>query len=127
MLIFLARSHTNTRFSKKEKQNHEKLLKAIEYIDLHYKEEIKLDELADEVSYSRCYFSSIFKKCMGMSLWDYICIKRIEEALTQIKTTDKNISEIAWQCGFQDESYFYRCYKREKGMSPSKARKLLRD
>ena len=106
ILILFSRSYKNNRFSQKEKQNYQKLLSAVKYIDTHYKENITLDTLAQKVAYSRCYFSSIFKKCMGMSIWDYICIKRIEEALTLIKTTDKNITDIALECGFNNPTNF---------------------
>lgn len=123
VFILLARCHTNTRFSQKEIQSQQKILKAIEYIDAHYKEEIKLDELAEEVCYSRCYFSSIFKQYMGMSLWDYICIKRIEEALAEIKTTDKNILDIALDCGFNNTVNFNKIFKKYTNLSPSAFRK----
>jgi AraC-like DNA-binding protein len=60
---------------------------------------------------------------MGMSLWDYICIKRIEEALTQIKTTDKNILDIALDCGFNNTVNFNKIFKKYTNLSPSAFRK----
>jgi xylan 1,4-beta-xylosidase len=110
ILILFSRSYKNNRFSQKEKKNYQKLLSAVKYIDTHYKENITLDLLAQKVAYSRCYFSSIFKKCMGMSIGDYICIKRIEEALTLIKTTDKNIADIALDCGFNNTVNFNKFF-----------------
>ena len=118
ILILFSRSYKDARFSQKEKQNYQKLLQAIKYIDAHYKENITLDELAKNVAYSRCYFSSIFKKCMGMSIWDYICIKRIEEALTLIKTTDKNITDIAFECGFNNPVNFNKLFKKYTNVTP---------
>ena len=123
ILILFSRAYQSTRFSQKEKQNHQKLLQAIEYVDSHYKEEITLDTLAQKVAYSKCYFSTIFKKCMGMSIWDYICIKRIEEALTLIKTTDKNIADIAWLCGFNNTVNFNKLFKKYTNVTPSYFRK----
>ena len=123
IFILFSRAYSHTGFSKKEKQSHQKLLKAIEYIDAHYKEEIKLDEIADEISYSRCYFSTLFKKNMGMSLWDYICIKRIEEALTQIKTTEKSILDIALDCGFNNTVNFNKIFKKYTNVAPSTFRR----
>ena len=123
ILILFSRSYKNNRFSQKEKKNYQKLLSAVKYIDTHYKEDITLDLLAQKVAYSRCYFSSIFKKCMGMSIWDYICIKRIEEALTLIKTTDKNITDIALDCGFNNTVNFNKFFKKYTNVSPSSFRK----
>jgi xylan 1,4-beta-xylosidase len=123
ILILFSRSYKNNRFSQKEKKNYQKLLSAVKYIDTHYKEDITLDLLAQKVAYSRCYFSSIFKKCMGMSIGDYICIKRIEEALTLIKTTDKNIADIALDCGFNNTVNFNKFFKKYTNVSPSSFRK----
>lgn len=123
ILILFSRAYKNKRFSQKEKQSYQKLIKAIKYIDTHYKEPLSLELLAQKVSYSRCYFSSIFKKCMGMSIWDYVSIKRIEDALTRIKTTDKNISEIALDCGFNNMVNFNKIFKKYTNVSPSTFRK----
>ena len=123
ILILISRSYKDARFSQKEKQSYQKLLSAIKYIDAYYKENITLDFLAKKVNYSKCYFSSIFKKCMGMSVWDYICIKRIEEALNLIKTTDKNIMDIALECGFNNTVNFNKIFKKYTNVSPSTFRK----
>ena len=123
ILILISRAYKITNFSKKEKQSYRKLLIATSYIDAHYKESITLDELADKVAYSRCYFSSVFKKCMGMSVWDYICIKRIEEALALIKTTDMNILDIALECGFNNAANFNKIFKKYTNVSPGRFRK----
>lgn len=123
ILILFSRKYNKQRFSQKEKQSYQKLLQTIKYIDLHYKENITLDLLAQNVAYSRCYFSTIFKKCMGMSVWDYICIKRIEEALSLIKTTDKNILDIALECGFNNTVNFNKIFKKYTNLLPSAIRK----
>ena len=123
ILILISRSYKNTSFSKTEKQNYQKMLKAIEFIDKNYKDDISLDYLAKKVAYSKCYLSSIFKKCMGMSVWDYITIKRIEEALSLIKTTDKTMVEIALECGFNTTVNFNKLFKKYTNVTPSYFRK----
>ena len=123
ILILISRSYKNAKISQKEKQNYQRLIQAIKYIDTHFKENITLDGISQKVGYSRCYFSSIFKKCMGMSIWDYICIKRIEEALTLIKTTDKNIADIALDCGFNNAVNFNKLFKKYTNVTPNFFRK----
>ena len=118
ILILISRSYKNAKFSQKEKQSYQKLIQGIKYIDTHFKDNITLEKIAQKVGYSKCYFSSIFKQCMGMSLWDYICIKRIEEALTQIKTTDKNIADIALDCGFNNAVNFNKLFKKYTNVTP---------
>lgn len=121
--ITLSRIYTEKRISQGEKQNYQKTVSSIAYIDKNFKADITLDEIASSVGYSRCYFSSIFKKCMGMSVWDYICIKRIEEALSLIKNTDKNILEIATECGFNNTVNFNKVFRKYTNLSPSSFRK----
>lgn len=123
VLIMISRPYKDVRFSQKEKQNYPKLLSAIKYIDSHYQETITLENLAQKISYSKCYFSSIFKKCMGMSVWDYISIRRIEESLTQIKGSDKNIADIALDCGFNNLANFNKIFKKYTNVTPSYFRK----
>ena len=123
ILILISRSYKNVEFSQKEKQSYQRLIQAIRYIDTHFKENVTLDSIAQKIGYSRCYFSSIFKKCMGMSIWDYISIKRIEEALTQIKTTEKNIADIALDCGFNNAVNFNKLFKKYTNVTPNFFRK----
>ena len=123
IFILISRAYNNTRFSQKEKQNYQKLIQTMEYIDAHFKENITLDTLSQNVAYSRCYFSSMFKKCMEMSIWDYISIKRIETAITIIKTTDKSILEIALECGFSNTVNFNKIFKKYTNLSPGAFRK----
>ena len=123
LFIHLSRSCGKTHFSQTDKQNYQKLLAAMAYIDTHYKEDITLETLAKEVCYSKCYFSSVFKKCMGLSVWDYICIKRIEEALALIKTTNKSILDIALECGFHNTVNFKKIFKKYTNMAPSAFRR----
>lgn len=119
MLIIFSRAYGEQKFSKMEKQSYKKLLQAVKYVDEHFKENITLDSLSSFVAYSKCYFSSVFKKCMGMSVWDYICIKRIEEALLLIKTTDKKILDIALDCGFNNTANFNKIFKKYTNASPN--------
>lgn len=122
-IILISRAYENEKLSLAEKQNYKKLLSAIQYIDLHYDEDITLEDLSESVSYSKCYLSTIFKKCMGMSLWDYITIKRIEKALGLIKTTDENILDVALQCGFNNTVNFCKAFKKYTNLSPAAFRK----
>ena len=123
MFILISRVYKDGSFSHKEKQSYKKILTAIDYIDNNFTQDVTLDLLCEKVNYSRCYFSSIFKKCMGMSLWDYLCIKRIEYALNLIKTTDKNLLDIALESGFNNTVNFNKPFKKYTNLPPSAFRK----
>ncbi|MBR3804830.1 MAG: AraC family transcriptional regulator [Clostridia bacterium] len=123
LFILFSRAYNGVEFTKSERKNYQKLLQAINYVDTHYKEDLTLDSIVKNVAYSRCYFSSVFKKYMGMSIWDYISIKRIEQALTLIKTTDKNMLEIALECGFNNTVNFNKLFKKYTNVTPNFFRK----
>ena len=123
MLVLFSRAYSIGQAARQDIQLHENLLSAIKYIDSHYTENFSLETVARQASYSKCYFCSVFKKNMGMSAWDYICIKRIEEALALIKTTGKSILDIALECGFNNTVNFYKIFKKYTNVSPGSFRK----
>ena len=123
-LVLLSRAFgAAERTAPSEWASHRRLLGAIAYMDTHFASDITLEEIAAEAGYSRCYFSSVFRQCMGMSAWDYICLKRIEAASALIKTTDKSILEIATECGFNNAVNFYKTFKRYTNLAPGALRK----
>jgi len=123
ILIHLARAlQPDSSHDVTDRNAYQRIGAAIEFIDLHFREDITLDMIAAEVGYSRCYFSTAFRKCMGMTPWNYISIKRIEEALTLIKTTDRSILDIALACGFNNTANFCKIFKKYTNLVPSSFR-----
>lgn len=77
-----------------------------------------LEEIADAVGLSPNYICSLFKKEMGVNLFNYIMEYRINRAKELLMSTNMKSYEIADQTGFSDESYFSRSFKRITGQSP---------
>ena len=123
IFITLSRTDPNRLQAAGQTQNYQRIISSIGFIDANFKADITLDDIAEHAGYSRCYFSSIFKQCLGMSVWDYICIKRVEKALTLIKTTDMSILQIATECGFNNTVNFNKIFKKYTSLSPSSFRK----
>ena len=95
---------------------------AIRRIHVGYQEKLTIDELAEQCSVSKYHFCRVFKLATGMSAIQYLMRYRLRIAHALLNETDKSIAEIAWNCGFSDENYFYRCYKKQYGDSPWKKR-----
>ena len=95
---------------------------AIDFINQHFRENMTLDVIAEQVGYSRSHFSAEFHKWMGMTTWNYISIKRIEEALSLIKTSNLSILEIALSCGFNNTANFGKTFKKYTNLPPSSFR-----
>lgn len=97
---------------------------ALQKIFSDYSQPITIDELSELCNISKYHFCRIFKQHMGMTVTQYIINYRISLADSMLKDENQSIKNISETCGFGDVSYFYQCYKRIKGTSPSKARKL---
>lgn len=95
----------------------------IQFIEEHYKENIKMEQLADKFGFSKEYFSRSFKKYMNINYKDYLTKRRLLEAEQLLRTTDRQISDIALECGFIDIKMFYSAFKKEYGSTPSTYRK----
>lgn len=91
-------------------------------IDSRYKEHLTLDELSRSAGLSRSYLSRLFGKVMGKSVFEYINELRIEKSLLLLKNPDVTISQAAIECGFEDQAYYTRIFKRIKGVTPTEWR-----
>jgi len=94
----------------------------IAYLHQHYAELLKRQQIAQAVGVSERYLSGIFKQEMGISPWEVLNRFRIQRAIELLKNTDKSITEIAMQVGFNDSSYFGRVFQKQVGVSPTKYR-----
>ena len=97
--------------------------KSISYIDSHFDEKIKIDDLVSLTNLSRSLFSAEFKKYTGMSAIEYLTIRRIEKAMYLLKNTSLSIASIAEESGFSNLSNFNRLFKKTTKIAPSEYRK----
>lgn len=97
--------------------------RAVAYINRHLCEEITLKEIARVSTLSRSTFADAFRCTMHMSTWDYINIRRIEKAITLLRTTDDTVFGIATQCGFNNTANFNRIFRKITGTTPTAYRR----
>lgn len=96
---------------------------AITYINEHYNENITLNDITKAAHMHKTSFIANFKAIYNMTTWDYINIKRIEDSLTLLKSTDITILDIATKCGFNSTANFNKIFKKTTGITPSEYRK----
>ena len=99
------------------------LVPALQYIDIHFCENISISTLADLCRLSVSRFSHLFKEVTGTSAIQYLNDLRISKAAMYLNTTNLSVSDIALKIGFSDAAYFSRIYKKSLGISPSDYRK----
>ena len=99
-----------------------RILKVKNYISKNYTDELRLPQLAQIAGMSPSAFSRFFKLHTGRNLSDYIIDIRLGYAARMLVDTSRSISEISFQCGFNNLSNFNRIFKRKKGCAPSEFR-----
>ena len=92
------------------------------YINNHYTQPLRIDQLARQFGVSVSYLSHEFAKFTNRSVYDYILYRRVMLAC-QMMQTDESLNAIAYQCGFNDYSNFLRMFSKLVGKSPSRFRK----
>ena len=92
-------------------------VKIIKYINDHLFEQLSLKNISEIFYISQSQLNRIFRKATGSPVWEYITIKRLIAARSQIQ---KGIpaGKVCTICGFKDYSSFYRLYKERFGISP---------
>lgn len=88
------------------------------YVDIDLCSNLTLNTFAKNLNVNASYLSALFSREMGMTLTDYVTMKRIERAKYLLGLTECSIKSVAEQCGYSDIYYFSRIFKRETGISP---------
>ncbi len=104
----------------------EPIKKALLYISEHF-DNVTESEVAKFCGLSYNHFSTAFKKSVGRNFNDYVTLLRLNEAERLIISSDKSITEIAFACGFSTTSHFIVRFKAQKGVTPGKLRKMVRE
>ena len=104
-----------------EKSHITVIKRVLDYINENLDKKITLKELADISFMSEPYFSTLFKRYNGITVSEYITIKRVERAIDMLRTTNLTKLEIAEQCGFSSSSNFYKAFHSVTGKTPSEA------
>ena len=94
--------------------------RAVYYIKQHLTEKISVPMLASLEGLSESRFYTVFKEKIGCSPVEYINTLRIERACNLLSSTPMSVGEIGVNCGFDDNFYFSKIFKKKMGVSPTK-------
>lgn len=101
----------------------DKLKKAITFIRENYAGRITVASLAQLCGFSETHFMHFFRRTTGSTCIDYVNQYRLSVAASLLKSTDNSVMNIALDTGFQNVSYFNRCFKDRYGVTPGFYRK----
>lgn len=97
------------------------------YIEKNYTENIEIEELALQAHISTRHFNRLFISNYGITPKQYILKLRIQYACKQMLDSNKSISQIAAESGFNDTNYFTNYFKKKTGQTPREFRLTPRD
>ncbi len=102
----------------------DKALELLQFLHLHFQEEITLKQLADEFNLNPSYISRIFKQHVGKTLTDYLHSLRVGMATSLLATTTMSIVDITFEVGFEHARTFTRVFKELQGITPTQYREV---
>jgi len=103
------------------------LTKLDNYISGLFNEDISLDSVAEEMGLSARRISGIIKEKYGCTFTQLIHRKRLGVSAVLLKTTEMTVSNISQAVGYENENYFFQCFRNEYGMSPQQYRNSTMD
>lgn len=95
----------------------------LQYINIHYAENLYLDKMAELFNTTPKYFSNFFKKAFGINFVEYLNKLRISHAKELLKGSEIPVNEIGERVGYLNPSTFASTFKKYSGISPSEFRK----
>jgi transcriptional regulator GlxA family with amidase domain len=108
--------------AEKHSYNSRRIENAFEYMNQNFDKSITLSEVAKLASMTEVSFSRFFKQRTGNTFIDSLNEIRLGHATRILIETTQNISEVAYDCGFNNISNFNRIFKKKKGCTPKEFR-----
>lgn len=102
------------------------VLRICDFIAENFREEIDSVDIAVAADVHPKYAMTVFKKCTGMTLNDYVSLMRLSYAQALLMREDANVLQVAMESGFGSLSAFNKLFRKLAGMSPSDYRRDMR-
>ncbi|MBQ8287156.1 MAG: helix-turn-helix transcriptional regulator [Clostridia bacterium] len=110
-----------------QKDNTELIHKMLSYIAEHYREEISLEIMAQDLGYEMHYLSRVFSANVKINIRRYINLYRVDNAKERLINSEDSIARIALESGFQSIRNFNRVFSAGTGMTPAEYRKQFHE
>lgn len=129
--ILLELIHHYSKQTEKQQPDQEfvniRIQRAIKYLNIHYCENITLQEISEMVNLNPSYFRHLFKESMQTSFKTYITHLRLSQARKLLIATDKSVHKVILEVGYSNMSQFYRVFQKYSHMTPAEYRRHYRN
>lgn len=102
----------------------ERLNELTNYINANLDQRLTLSDLSKECGISPSFLCRLFKQAYGETVFSYLQGQRIQKAKKMLIETSAPIKEVCFSCGFENESYFYRTFKKSQRITPTEFRRV---
>jgi AraC-like DNA-binding protein len=100
----------------------------VSYIEERYMEDLDMKRLQADLHVSKFYLSRLFKEVTGVTIFDFVFQRRINEAkILFLLDPGRSVTEVCFQTGFKHLAHFSRLFKQQVGVTPEKYRKKMRE
>lgn len=106
-------------------QGRERILKVLRFLEKNCSRPLTLAEAAHAAGLSSSRFCAVLRQETGSTFSRILQRMRVDRAASMVRTGDTAIGEIATRCGFADQSYFTRVFRRERGCTPRQFRRRM--
>lgn len=106
--------------------SYSRLKNALYYVQKFYDCDISIKKAAEQCGFSESHFMKLFRELTGMSFNAYLVDYRLELAAKQLSETDGKVIDIMENCGFHNQSYFTRAFRKKYQKTPLLYRKAAR-
>ena len=121
ILSYHKKAYRNDRRAHSDKWDY--AVEAMRYMDAHFRENVRVDDVAATLHISRKYLCALLSEEIGMSTKEYLLRKRTEAASDLLIHTPMTVSEIGREIGYEDYTQFSRMFRKQTGLSPQQFRK----
>lgn len=122
----LVRVVNNDNLQSSPLQSSNKIDNAIAFMHENLSNKLTVADIAKHVNVSSSHFSKLFKDFTNKTPIEYLTRIRLEQAKRLLKLSDKNLTEIAFECGYSSSSYFSHNFIETVKLTPSEYRKKFR-
>ena len=95
----------------------------IRYLEAHYQQDLRLDDIAAAIGHNKSYLCVAFKKDTGFTILDCLNTIRIRRAAELIVYSDHGFAQVADMCGFTSVTHFNRVFLKYVGITPGQCRR----
>ncbi len=123
LLIILYRAAQQDDADNEERCRRQLIGQAIDFLQENYADKLSLDRISQQAYLSRSYFSALFRKTTGISVFDYIQKLRIGQACRLLAETGDKVTAIASAVGYSDYRFFNQVFRKLTGVTAQEYRR----